>query len=54
MASINENTEKEAETSKVIQEIGEKYDIDLLALFDGSKVECNQCHANCNDCGWDR
>lgn len=54
MTSTNENNEKDNEARKVIYEVGEKHDIDLLALFDESKSECNQCHSNCNDCGWDR
>ena len=42
------------EETKIIKVIEKKHGIKLLKLFTKVKNECNQCHANCNDCGWDR
>ena len=39
---------------KVIKVIEKKHGIKLLKLFTKVKNDCNQCHNNCNDCGWDR
>lgn len=39
---------------RIMHKISQKYGVVLSELFSSSKVECNQCHSNCNDCGWDR
>lgn len=47
--------EKTKEIDK-IKKIEKKYKVKILKLFNTtiSKSECNQCHDNCNDCGYDR
>ncbi len=43
----------------VVKEIKLSNDVDLnsvaAAMIENlESSECNQCHSNCNDCGWDR
>lgn len=45
---------KNAKRLEIIKAIEKKYNILLINLFKDEKNECNQCHSNCNDCGWDR
>lgn len=41
-----------------LEEIKEQYNIDMTdvaeSMLNSDKSECNQCHSNCNDCGYDR
>ncbi len=42
-----------------VEEIKQAHNIDLdsvaSAMIENTESsECNQCHSNCNDCGWDR
>jgi len=39
---------------KVIKKVENKYNVKFSKFFVKEKNECNQCHGNCNDCGWDR
>lgn len=45
---------KKETKQKVVKKIEKKYGVRLLKIFQKMKNECNQCHSNCNDCGWDR
>lgn len=41
--------------SDVVEKISEAYNVDLLKLVtEMLSSDCNQCHSNCNDCGYDR
>lgn len=42
-----------------VKKIDKEHQIDLLAIANkmlqsSDASECNQCHGNCNDCGYDR
>ena len=46
------------EVNDVVESIASKYGVDLKEtvneMMGQKQVECNQCHSNCNDCGYDR
>lgn len=54
MALKNKTDKTKDSAKKAIEEVSEKYNVDLLSLFSKDKNECNQCHGNCDDCGYDR
>lgn len=41
-----------------LEEIKEQHNLDMLGIakdmINNENAECNQCHSNCNDCGYDR
>jgi len=42
-----------------VDEIKKAHNVDLESIASAmienkESNECNQCHDNCNDCGWDR
>lgn len=44
---------------KALEEIQQSHGIDLSSVAaemieNTESNDCNQCHSNCNDCGWDR
>ncbi len=41
-----------------LKKVQDEHNVDLIkiaeAMINNNNSECNQCHSNCNDCGYDR